>query len=149
MYFFFRMLSFQINIGITSTNCVAPQNINEGVLLQYSINGGVTWTTLMNLNYNDGSAKAKTVLIPDAAKTSYTRFRWWQRYNSGLNMAQWSIDNVKINFVPVVLNGFFEDFESDVQTISDYDGSIESYCTSTGKGLVLEYVYHIQYCYYV
>lgn len=140
MYFCFRTLSFQINVGITTTNCVAPQNVNEGVLLQYSINGGVTWTTLLNIVYNDGSAETKTVTIPDAAKTSLTRFRWWQRYNPGLNMAQWSLDNVKINFVPVVLNGFYEDFESNVQTILNYNGRIDSYCTSNGKGMILEYV---------
>ena len=134
------MLSFQINIGVTSPNCAAPQNVNEGVLLQYSINGGVTWTTLMAIDYNDNSADTKTVTIPDEAKTTYTRFRWWQRFNPGLNMAQWSLDNVRINYEPVVLDGFFEDFESDAQTIANYDGSIESYCTSKGKGLVLKYV---------
>ena len=134
------MLSFQISVGVTSTNCVVPQNINEGVLLQYSINGGVTWTTLLDIVYDDNSAEINTVMIPDTAKTSYTRFRWWQRFNPGLNLAQWSLDNVNINFVPVVLDGFFEDFESDVQAISDYDGSIDSYCTSNGNGLVLKYV---------
>ena len=134
------MLSFQINVGVASTTCVAPQNVNEGIFLQYSINGGVTWTTLLDIAYNDNSTEIKTVIIPDPAKTSYTRFRWWQRFNPGLNSAQWSLDNVKINFVPVVLDGFFEDFESDVQALSGYDGTIDSYCTSNGKGLVLKYV---------
>lgn len=134
------MLTFQINIGITSTDCAAPQDVNEGILLQFSINGGVTWTTLLNIAYNDNSAETKTVIIPNAAQTSFTRFRWWQRFNPGLNLAQWSLDNVKINHIPVVLDGFFEDFESDVQAISDYDGSIRSYCTSDGRGLVLKYV---------
>ena len=140
MYLCFRMLSFQINIGMTSANCATPQNVNEGVLLQYSINGGVTWTTLMAMDYNDNSADTKAVTIPDEAKMTYTRFRWWQRFNPGLNMAQWSLDNVRINYEPVVLDGFFEDFESDAQTIANYDGNIESYCTSKGKGLVLKYV---------
>ena len=137
---YYRMLSFQINVGFTSVNCAAPQNVNEGILLQYSINGGVTWTTLMTIAYNDNNATTKTITIPVEARTSYTRFRWWQRFNPGLNMAQWSLDNVRINYELVVLDGFFEDFESDVQTITSYDGSIESYCTSKGKGLLLEYV---------
>ena len=132
------MLAFQINAGVTSTNCVTPQNVNEEILLQYSINGGVTWTTLLNIAYDDNSARTKTVTIPNAAKTSYTRFRWWQRFNPESNMAQWSLDNVNINYIPVVLDGFYEDFESDIQTISYYDGSIDSYCTSNGKELVLK-----------
>ena len=80
------------------------------------------------------------VTIPDAAKTSYTRFRWWQRYNPGVDMAQWSLDDININIVQVVLNEFYEDFESDVPTIANYEGRIDTYCTSDGKGLILEYV---------
>ena len=133
------MLSFQVNSGLASTNCAAPQGINEGILFQYSTNGGVTWMTLLNIAYNDNSAEIKTVGIPDAAKTSNTRFRWWQPFNSGLNLAQWSLDNVRINYEPIVLDGFFEDFDSDVQAISDYDGRIDFYCISNGKGLILKY----------
>ena len=132
------MLSFQVNSD--STDCVAPQNINEGILLQYSTNGGVTWTTLLNIAYDDNNAEIKTVVIPDAAKTTYTRFRWWQPFNPGLNLAQWSLDNVRINYVPIVFDGFIEDFDSDIEAISDYDGSINSYCTANGKGLILKYI---------
>ena len=137
----YRTLSFQVNVGISSiTGCTVPQNVNEAILLQFSTNGGITWTTILIIAHNNNSGETKMVEIPEPAKTSYTRFRWWQRYNPGVDMAQWSLDNININFQQIVLNEFFEDFESDVPTISDYDGRIDAYCTSNGKGLVLEYV---------
>ena len=94
----------------------------------------------MTIAHNDNSGVTKLIRIPDGARTSYTRFRWWQRYNPGVDMAQWSLDNVNINIMQSVLNDFYEDFESTVTTILIYHGHIASYCASNGKGLVLEYV---------
>ena len=153
MITFFRALSFKVNVGISSiTGCKVPQNVNEAILLQYSTNGGITWTTLVTIAHNDSSVETKMAEIPEEAKTSYTRFRWWQRYNSGVDMAQWSLDSVNINIANrVILNEFYEDFESNVPTIANDDGYVGAYCASDGRRLILEYVFllKVTVCYIV
>ena len=106
----------------------------------------------MTIAHNDNSVETKMAEIPEGAKTSYTRFRWWQRYNSGVDMAQWSLDSVNINIANrVILNEFYEDFESNVPTIANYDGYVGAYCASDGRGLILEYVFvlKVTVCYIV
>ncbi|XP_005995356.1 reelin isoform X2 [Latimeria chalumnae] len=90
-------IQFYIQIGGESATCNPPDSREEGVLLQYSNNGGITWQLLAELYFSDFS-KPRFVYfeLPDAARTSSTRFRWWQPVHSGEGYDQWAIDDIII-----------------------------------------------------
>uniref|UniRef100_A0A8C5WPT0 Reelin n=1 Tax=Laticauda laticaudata TaxID=8630 RepID=A0A8C5WPT0_LATLA len=72
---------------------ISPNNRNQGVLLEYSVNGGITWTLLMEIFYDH----FVNILLPPDAKRVGTRFRWWQPKHEGLDQSDWAIDNVLIS----------------------------------------------------
>lgn len=103
-----------------SSPCEGPDLANEGVLLQYSIDGGITWITIQYyqpdgtiLNaLNTSSAQVISgagevtpftswstfnVPIPLAAQTTNTKFRWTQPNSSGSAYDNWGLDNIIIN----------------------------------------------------
>jgi gliding motility-associated-like protein len=97
--------------------CEGPDQIDEGVALQYSNDGGVTWTTIYY--YVPDGTISPTILtsttsvafgatpfttwgtfsvqIPAGAQTSSTRFRWNQPNSSGTCCDNWGLDNIFIN----------------------------------------------------
>ncbi len=97
--------------------CEGPDQLNEGIALQYSSDGGLTWTTITYYG-PDGviyttiqtstasvafgptpftSWSSFTTPIPPGAMTSNTTFRWFQPNSSGALYDNWGIDNVLIN----------------------------------------------------
>uniref|UniRef100_A0A8C6XT10 Reelin n=1 Tax=Naja naja TaxID=35670 RepID=A0A8C6XT10_NAJNA len=77
---------------------ISPNNRNQGVLLEYSVNGGITWTLLMEIFYDQFSKPGfVNILLPLDAKRVGTRFRWWQPKHEGLDQSDWAIDNVLIS----------------------------------------------------
>lgn len=74
----------------------------EGVSVQYSTNGGTTWTTLQYYDPNGGNDPQMTnwnfycLNIPPAALTTATRFRWYQDESSGAGFDAWGLDDMKI-----------------------------------------------------
>ncbi|HLP21133.1 MAG TPA: hypothetical protein VK174_12560, partial [Chitinophagales bacterium] len=82
--------------------CEGPDEPQEGVYLQYSIDNGTTWVTL---NYFDPNGGNDPLLVnwrnwcfpvPQAALTANTKFRWFQNADSGADYDHWGIDNVVI-----------------------------------------------------
>ncbi len=83
--------------------CEGPDLTNEGVYLEYSIDGGATWVTI---NYFEPDAGGTTgpylswaqycFPIPPAAETANTLFHWFQSGSSGTCCDHWGIDNVTI-----------------------------------------------------
>src|SRR5690606_15737926 len=82
--------------------CEGPDEPDEGVYFQYSIDGGNTWVTI---NYFDPQGGYNTPYtswdkwcfeIPAAAITANTMFRWHQSADSGADFDHWGIDNVEI-----------------------------------------------------
>ncbi len=82
--------------------CEGPDEPDEGVYFQYSIDGGNTWVTI---NYFDPQGGYNTPYtswdkwcfeIPAAAITANTMFRWHQSADSGADYDHWGIDNVEI-----------------------------------------------------
>uniref|UniRef100_A0A3B3IM24 Reelin n=1 Tax=Oryzias latipes TaxID=8090 RepID=A0A3B3IM24_ORYLA len=69
----------------------------EGVLLQYSNDGGISWGLIAEMYFTDFT-KPRFVHyeLPLASKTPSTRFRWWQPLHSGEGYDQWAIDDVII-----------------------------------------------------
>jgi hypothetical protein len=82
--------------------CEGPDEPDEGVFLQYSIDGGTTWIDIHYFDPNGGNDPMLTnwnnwcFTIPAAALTSNTMFRWHQTADSGADYDHWGIDNVQI-----------------------------------------------------
>ncbi|MFY7886018.1 MAG: hypothetical protein ACOVOV_14355, partial [Dolichospermum sp.] len=91
--------------------CEAPDD-NEGIYVQYSIDGGVTWSNLKLMfpsiesvfpsaaNIGCGSYvydwNTTTIPLPSAALTTNTKFRWTQRQSTTASQDSWGLDNVRI-----------------------------------------------------
>ena len=97
---------FEMRYAIQSqpSPCEGPDQTNEGVYLDYSINGGATW---QNINYwaptNNGAATSYLTQwnqfceqIPAAAQTTATRFRWNQASATSAGYDHWGLDNIQI-----------------------------------------------------
>ncbi|XP_022095907.1 reelin-like [Acanthaster planci] len=92
-------VQFYIRLGGDGTlpTCRGIDRREEGVLLQYSNDGGITWHLLLELYYSDyRQAKFVHQKLPQSAKASSTRFRWWQPSHSGAFEDQWALDDVYI-----------------------------------------------------
>ncbi len=92
-----------IDFSIKIANGVAPcENADPGedVLLQYSNNAGATWTTITTLfesaypNFTLVSA-----VIPAAAQTAATRFRWIQPVFTAVAEDVWMLENVSFQML--------------------------------------------------
>ncbi|XP_064117876.1 LOW QUALITY PROTEIN: reelin-like [Macrobrachium nipponense] len=75
-----------------------PQRaLDKGIILQYTINNGVTWTTI---NVHDpvdfGKARRVAYSLPYEARRYGLQLRWWQPYHDGANRDQWALDNVEV-----------------------------------------------------
>lgn len=99
------------------TPCEGPDLENEGVAIEYSIDGGLTWITILYyrpdgtiLTYVPTTSGASasgptpfttwnnyTVNIPPAAQTASTKFRWYQYSSSTSCCDNWGLDNIIIN----------------------------------------------------
>ena len=80
--------------------CEGPDQSNEGVHLQYSTNGGATWT---DINYWDpGTGYVPQLIAWDNYCESVpingnnVQFSWYQDVGSGSGYDHWGLDNVEI-----------------------------------------------------
>lgn len=84
--------------------CEGPDEPDEGVYLQYSIDNGATWVTLNYFDPNGGNDPQLVnwnnwcFQLPQAALTSSTSIRWFQDNDSGADYDHWGVDNVIIYF---------------------------------------------------
>ncbi|KAK3548865.1 hypothetical protein QTP70_021277 [Hemibagrus guttatus] len=92
-----EFVQFYLRVGGDRVECNQPDSREEGVLLQYSNNGGISWGLIAELYFTDFT-KPRFVHyeLPLAAKTPCTQFRWWQPLHSGEGYDQWAIDDVII-----------------------------------------------------
>ncbi|XP_059179610.1 reelin-like [Physella acuta] len=79
--------------------CVnSPTKRDEGVILEYSTNGGIDWHFITEMHYNlfrtPGFVSLK---IPEGARKEGTQLRWWQPQNGKQKIADWLIDGIRIN----------------------------------------------------
>ncbi|XP_077972003.1 reelin-like isoform X1 [Styela clava] len=81
----------------TGCSNILPKERNNGILVDYTTNGGAVWHNLAELYFkNHNKPSFINILLPEAAKAVGTQFRWWQPKHSGLNHEDWSIDNLLI-----------------------------------------------------
>jgi len=110
------IFDMQYSIQSNPSPCEGPDLAEEGVELQYSIDGGITWiaveyyapngTILPNIAASTGPGvsgptpwttwSTLTVTIPAAAQTTNTMFRWIQPNSSGAQFDNWGLDNILI-----------------------------------------------------
>ena len=86
-----------------SGSCEGPDLTNEGVYLEYSINGGTNWNLINYFQPSNGGSSGPYLswaqycfAIPVAAQTTSTIFHWYQSGSSGTCCDHWGIDNVTI-----------------------------------------------------
>lgn len=97
--------------------CEGPDQLNEGVLVQYSTDNGANWADIVYLvpdgttapHINNSAAPATTgptpftqwntltFPLPYNAISSSTLFRWIQPNSSGSCCDNWGLDNIKFN----------------------------------------------------
>ncbi len=114
-------LDFEMRYAIQGgpVPCEGPDEQDEGVSIEYSLDGGATWVEFVyfspwgfQLGANPGGnasingATAYTgwsnfsIPIPAAAATANTMFRWIQLNSSGNCCDNWGLDNIFINAGP-------------------------------------------------
>jgi len=82
--------------------CEGPDEPDEGVFLQYSINGGANWITINYFDPNGGNDQQLVnwnnwcFPMPAGALVNGVQFRWFQDADSGAEYDHWGIDNVEI-----------------------------------------------------
>lgn len=82
--------------------CEGPDLPEEGVYLQYSINGGANWVTIQYFDPLGGYDPELTqwkdycFSLPPAAQTASTQIRWFQDATSGAEYDHWGLDNISI-----------------------------------------------------
>lgn len=82
--------------------CEGPDESDEGVYLQYSVDNGATWITIHYFDPNGGSDPQLInwnnwcFPIPAGALVNNVKFRWFQDADSGAEYDHWGIDNVEI-----------------------------------------------------
>jgi gliding motility-associated-like protein len=92
-------LKFSVQGG--AAPCEGPDLATEGVFLQYSIDGGVTFVDINYFQPNTVTNAFTTwanfcFTIPVAAETANTSFQWYQGGSSGTCCDHWGIDNITI-----------------------------------------------------
>ena len=97
-------ISFDMVYSIQGANapCEGPDLPNEGVYLQYSLDGGITWITMNYwdpLGGNDPTLTSwnnYTIPIPPAASQNNVLIRWIQTADSNAGYDHWGLDNIEI-----------------------------------------------------
>ncbi|XP_052779173.1 reelin-like isoform X2 [Mya arenaria] len=136
-------LQFYLRVGGGGADCNGGEHRSHGVIVQYSNNGGVTWTLLDEL---EGTMYGKPRLVsndlPPEARTPSTRFRWWQPQHAGKGHDQWAVDEIhlgqyeNLRLLEDDFNGSVEPLDSGVwQTATG--GVIGKYCNSRNPVLIL------------
>lgn len=91
-------IHFYIRLGC---NREAPNVKTHPILLQYSVDGGITWQLIAEIPFTEPNhlPNNKVALeIPFQALTNSTRLRWWQPSRDGEYLEDWAIDQV-INLI--------------------------------------------------
>ncbi|XOV66898.1 MAG: gliding motility-associated C-terminal domain-containing protein [Fluviicola sp.] len=120
-----------------SAPCEGPDLAHEGVELQYSTDGGLTWLPIVyyspggfELPQNPGTSgsvasgqtpytvwNSFSVPIPPGAQTTGTEFQWIQENSSGTCCDNWGVDNIVIAAGPC--NSAWVDWDNDAQQDSN------------------------------
>ena len=106
-----RTLYIQFTFTSGSRNCGGALTAENPILLQFSLDKGITWNLLQTLREPSASSENYHIIIPQEAKYSQTRFRIWQPYAVADNYNIWSIDDLSIGGVDRNIPALTEEFD--------------------------------------
>ncbi|XP_042898138.1 reelin isoform X2 [Parasteatoda tepidariorum] len=138
----FMQFFIRIGGGDPST-CNNASQKDEGVLVQYSNDAGISWSLLKELDPgNYRASRLEHVTLPLTARTYSTRVRWWQPQHSGEGKDQWALDDLYLNAesskpenLEIMQQGAAPEEQKLVSAISK--SVMQHYCNSTKKVLLL------------
>ncbi|KAI8771793.1 reelin [Biomphalaria glabrata] len=110
-----KILEFYIKIGDSKNTeaCHLPRERNEGVIVDYSTDNGITWKVLKIVEpaFDDIQPNSIVINLPAEAKKERTTFRFWQPLGMGeMPRAQWAIDSVLVGVNETSPLGFEDTF---------------------------------------
>lgn len=82
--------------------CEGPDLPDEGVSLEYSLNGGANWILIAYFSPNGGNDAQRTGWnrysepIPAGAQTTTTQLRWIQNAASGAGNDHWGLEDIEV-----------------------------------------------------
>lgn len=87
----FSSIQFHLKRG-----CGAHVSRSLPLYLQYSINGGMIWTTVERFDFNNDARKEfyMALHLPVGARSNSTQIRWWMPSANGKYPENWAIDQV-------------------------------------------------------
>ncbi len=152
----------QASVNSAASPCESP-DINmsgstpEAIYVQYSIDGGTTWTTfktMFPINMNNVNSSAdyypgcgyevtkwnKVVIpIPSGAETSNTMFRWHQQMVTSSSTDNWGLDNVLIatpNSMTITLKDITNNVVLGTSNASPYTYTVSPTVTTTYEATI-------------
>eukprot|EP00117_Sycon_ciliatum_P026128 scpid3764/ scgid21521/ Neurogenic locus Notch protein; Processed neurogenic locus Notch protein len=119
------------------TSCETSTLTSDYLLLQYSKNGGTTWTTLRVFTNDFLTPKQFNMTLPSGAKSVNTRFRLYQVGVQPNGQNQWAIDAVRIGPPMSQLTQIYDTFDpiNGNYWSNLYGGTVAGFCSSTGRAL--------------
>ncbi|KAF7246758.1 Reelin, partial [Varanus komodoensis] len=132
-----RFVQFFMRLGCGKA---VPDPRSQPVLLQYSLNGGLTWNLLQEFLFSNSSNIGRYIAleIPLKARSPSTRLRWWQPSENGHFYSPWVIDQILIGG-NISGNTILEDDFSTLDSkkwLLHPGGTKMPVCGSTGDALV-------------
>ena len=106
-----RTLYIQFAFTSGSGNCGGDITAENPILLQFSLDKGITWNLLQTLGVPSASLENYHLNIPPEAKYSQTRFRIWQPYAVADDYNIWSIDDFSIGGIDRNIPALSEEFD--------------------------------------
>lgn len=90
-----RFVQFFMRLGCGKG---VPDPRSQPVLLQYSLNGGLSWSLLQEFLFSNSSNVGRYIALemPLKARSGSTRLRWWQPSENGHFYSPWVIDQVSL-----------------------------------------------------
>lgn len=90
------IIRFSLLIAESSNSC-ADASPGEDVVLEFSTDGGSTWT-IAETFFEDQYPEFTEIdfVVPLAAQTAATRWRWRQLSHSGAGLDLWALDEIKL-----------------------------------------------------
>lgn len=96
-------IMFVLQIGSTSqtdscnSDLSGPHAVDKAVLLQYSVNNGITWHVIAQHQPKDFmQAQRVSYNVPLEARMKGVLLRWWQPRHNGTGHDQWALDHVEV-----------------------------------------------------
>ncbi|NET57397.1 MAG: S8 family serine peptidase [Symploca sp. SIO2E6] len=87
-------ISFDLIFG-DSSNGGEDADPGKDVILEYSLDGGITWSTINSYGTEDYTSWTRiTEIVPVAAQTTNITLRWQQPTHDGSNFDNWGLDNI-------------------------------------------------------